>query len=551
MKNIIEIIRERKFKYISFFWIIISIQFVIGSNLQTKGYSINGISEFLISLLKIILFSIIFITLHYCVLDLYKKCKKDRKKEHTYIIKKYNWIIYFFIIILGWIPALLAFFPVVPNYDGGYQIRDCLTNAITTRHPIIHTLMISGFYKLGELCFESTTIGMFLYSVAQMTIMASIFAYAVKFIEEKTNKRWLRNISLIFFAIFPVNQLFPIMTTKDVIFAGLTLLFIINLYEIYEGKNKLPNYIFVILIATLMVLFRNNAIYAILVLIPFIILVLRKDKKIMKIMISILLLTILSYQLVYNFIINITNAEMDSNQEKMSIFSQSVAKVCNEKGQELSREEKAKISYFFTDYKKLGEVYQSNISDNTKNLIKTSNVDENKTEFYKLIISLVKKYPMTCIDSFLNTIRGYWYICDNSFNQIWHKEWPDTMGYFELPFNEEANPKEYKAKGYSIIPELKEFYRDMFCRNHYREIPVLFIIFQPATYFYIIVAYLLYAIYKREKRNLILGTYLFLYFGTCFLGPVAIVRYIYAVIVSTPILLTSIIKSKEEVKDEK
>lgn len=545
-------INRRKLIYISIFWSIISIQFIIGSNLQNKGYSINSTSELLLSLLKIVILSIAFTALHYLVLEFFKKHKKyEINPNNNYKIKKYSEFIYFLIIIIAWIPTLLAFFPVIQNYDGSYQIQDCFYYGITTRHPIIHTLMISSFYKLGEIYLGSTTIGMLLYSILQMTIMAAIFSYTIKFIEEQTNKKWLRNISLAFFATFPIIPLFSIMTTKDVLFAGFMLLFVINLYKIYEGKNKISDYIFFIIMSTLMILFRNNAIYAILVLIPFIILILRKNKKTMKVMVILISIVVLSYQLVYNCLINITKATLDSNREKMSIFSQAVAKVCKEKEQELSIDEKNRISYFFVDYKILGKVYLPNISDNTKNLIRCNNVDHDKRQFYNLIIDLGSKYPRIFIDSFLNTIRGYWYIQDTSFSLIKHNQYPDTFGYLELPFYEEANPEECKVKGYSFLPELKEFYRDMFCRNKYRNIPILYIIFQPATYFYIVIAYLMYALYKKQEINLIVGTFLFLYFGTCFLGPVAIIRYIYGVILSTPVLLSSIVKNKKEEENEK
>ena len=38
MEKIKEIIKEKKFKYICFFWSIISIQFILGGNLQGKGH---------------------------------------------------------------------------------------------------------------------------------------------------------------------------------------------------------------------------------------------------------------------------------------------------------------------------------------------------------------------------------------------------------------------------------------------------------------------------------------------------------------------------------
>ena len=128
VKYIKENITDRKFKYITFFWIIIATQFVIGSNLQTKGYSIRNITELIIALGKIIGLSILFIIIHYCTLELYKKVKEKTKnknyKESNKWIEKYKFEIYFIIIILCWIPTLMAFYPCIINYDGGFQIRD-------------------------------------------------------------------------------------------------------------------------------------------------------------------------------------------------------------------------------------------------------------------------------------------------------------------------------------------------------------------------------------------------------------------------------------------
>lgn len=63
MKKLKEIITEKKFKYILFFWIVISIQFVFGSNLQNNGRLFSSFSNFLIDIIKIVLFTIIFISI--------------------------------------------------------------------------------------------------------------------------------------------------------------------------------------------------------------------------------------------------------------------------------------------------------------------------------------------------------------------------------------------------------------------------------------------------------------------------------------------------------
>ena len=78
MNKIKEVVKERKFKFIVFFWIIISIQFIVGSNLQTNGHLPNNLKDVLMSLLKIILLSVVFIVLHYCILELFKRTKKSK-----------------------------------------------------------------------------------------------------------------------------------------------------------------------------------------------------------------------------------------------------------------------------------------------------------------------------------------------------------------------------------------------------------------------------------------------------------------------------------------
>ena len=456
-------------------------------------------------------------------------------------IKKYEGMLYFLIIIICWIPTLLAFYPIMCNYDGIWQVRAYLSGVVSTRHPIIHTYLLSNFYLFGLRYLKSPALGMLMFSIFQMTINAGIFAYSVRIIEKETEKKWLRNIVLMFYAIFPFNPIFSISTTKDVLFAGITLLFIIKKIQALNGKNNLKDYIFLILIGVLMLLFRNNAMYAIIFSIPFIVLIMRKDKEKLAKIILITIIIVFGYKLINIGLIILTNAGIDSNQEKLSVFSQATAKIVKENMDDLTEEEKQKITFFFKDYKKMGDVYESNIADNTKAMSNCKNIDNNKVEFIRLMIHFFRKYPRQFTDSFLNTIRGYWYICDNSFNQIDHENQPDKKGILELTV-ENVMPGKFHVEEHSYIPWLQNSYRAMFCKNYYRNIPIIYIVFQPATYFYIVLAYLLYSIYVRRKDLLIIAVYLFSYFVTCFLGPVALVRYIYVIIVSIPFIIGILLK---------
>ena len=542
MEKVKKIVKERKFKFISFFWLLISIQFVVGGNLQIRGYLSNTVQEIIIDILKIIILFIAFIVIHYVVLNLIKKKRTKIKKVENVKIKPEmkSWkktLTYFLVIIVCWLPAFFAFAPIMNNYDGLGQICRYVLDILDIRQPIIHTVLMGIFYVFGQEQFNSASVGMLLFAIFQVCIMAGIFAYSVKIVEQTTNKKWIRNLSLIFYALFPFNQLFPLMTTKDTLFAGLTLLFIINLSKLVKGEYKFLDYLYMIILTVLMLLFRNNAIYALIVSIPFLIVVWYKNKKILKNILFSFIVIIIIYQVVMNLLIYIYNPQMNTDRETLSVFSQATARICKDKEQELTEEEKQNINFYFKDYKKLGEAYVANLADETKKLANCENIYGNKFEFVKFMMHLFIKYPQIYIESVLNTIRGYWYISDSSFDNIHDSKYKGCL---------ELETGTFAVEDWNLAPSIREFYVSMFAENNYEKIPVLNIFFKPAIYFYLIIAYVLYALYRKDKIKETVGIYLLLYFLTCFLGPCAIIRYIYAIIVCIPILYGPILKGNVE-----
>lgn len=548
LKNIKQIIIEKKFKYIFFFCLVLSMQFVLGYQLQKFEYTAKNVTGVVINIINIIVLSVVLTTIAYIgkyiieqvkekiqIKNKEKICKNNNEKQTNNFI-----IMYFLIIILCWMPAFLAFCPAILNYDGPSQIIAYIvaSERMTTQQPIISTLMMVSFFEFGIKVLGSSTLGMMCFSLFQMCFMAGVFAYTVNFVWKETDNKVITTLVLIFYAIFPYNQLFPLMTTKDTMFAGFTLFFVVQLYQFPREKFGIKEYVLLSIFAVFMLLFRNNAAYALVVALPIIMIFLRDNKKKMFDIAIVFVIIFIVYQLCFEGLIIATDSVMQSDREKLSVISQAIARVSKQKKDELTEDEIDEINYYFEDIDRLIEVYDTNISDDTKRAIVIKKYEENPKGFYKLFVSMVKKYPIICIDSFLDTIRGYWYIFDNSFNQIFHEESPETKGCLELTFYVVTDgTRENLVRDLNELPVLRKFYRSMFCQNNYTKIPVLYIVFQPAIYFYIALACLLYAIYKKDK-NLVLPTiYLFLYFLTCFLGPGAIIRYMYANIVATPFIL--------------
>ena len=560
LKYIKTTIKKREFKYIAFFWIIISIQFIIGSSLQYDGYSIKSPLDFIMKLIAIILLSIIFIMIHYCCIEIIKIVKqynegkklqhKNEKSEENHVkvwdkLKKYRALIYFCIIILCWVPILLAYYPAIVSYDGGWQIGNYVfNNGKMSHHPVLITLIYASFYKLG-LLYGDANWGMFWFSIFQMTFMASMFSYVITFVEDRTQNKIVTIISLLFYAVFPYNQLMSIITTKDVIFAGMFLLFLINFYKAFEKKLKLKDYIFLVITGTIMLLTRNNTVIILAASIPFIFCILFKDKENLKKAMIILLLTIILYKIVSVCIYANTNSTNDEGSPRLFPFAQATAKIVGESEDELTEDEKEKISYYFTNYEKLAKDYKPAIADNTANLINSKNINKDKKEFYIFMWQLFRKYPVKFIDSGLNTIRGLWYINDTSFNTINHDKMKHIAGALELFTNPIKLDPKYKLSIQSKIPKLRSFYNKMFCLNEYENIPILYILFQPATYFYISLAFLLYVMYKKDNTKKTIGIIIFLYAISNIVGACALVRYLYPVIVCTPLMLALSTKNKK------
>ena len=548
LKNIKKIIIEKKFKYIFFFCLVLSMQFVLGYQLQKFEYTAKNVTGVVINIINIIVLSVVLTTIAYIgkyiieqvkekiqIKNKEKICKNNNEKQTNNFI-----IMYFLIIILCWMPAFLAFCPAILNYDGPSQIIAYIvaSERMTTQQPIISTLMMVSFFEFGIKVLGSSTLGMMCFSLFQMCFMAGVFAYTVNFVWKETDNKVITTLVLIFYAIFFYIHLFPLMTTKDTMFAGFALFFVVQLYQFPREKFGIKEYVLLSIFAVFMLLFRNNAAYALVVALPIIMIFLRDNKKKMFDIAIVFVIIFIVYQLCFDGLIIATDSVMQSDREKLSVISQAIARVSKQKKDELTEDEIDEINYYFEDIDRLIEVYDTNISDDTKRAIVIKKYEENPKGFYKLFVSMVKKYPIICIDSFLDTIRGYWYIFDNSFNQSFHEESPETKGCLELTFYVVTDgTRENLVRDLNELPVLRKFYRSMFCQNNYTKIPVLYIVFQPAIYFYIALACLLYAIYKKDK-NLVLPTiYLFLYFLTCFLGPGAIIRYMYANIVATPFIL--------------
>ena len=523
-------IKDKRMTIISF---IIAIIFSI---FEIVGYSINaylnlsGIIEnteiFIKSLLKfsslfIIIYSIIKVIFNYINL-----CEFNPEKIKKYFTEnKRSFFICWIIIFLLWLPYFLRFYPCNITPDSMSQIMQALgLRNVTNHHPVFHTGLVSIAMNIGKLI-GNYNIGAAIYSIVQMLIMSSIFSYTIYYMAKKKINIFIRIISLIFYAIYPVHALYSMTMWKDILFGGMMLLFTINLSKIYiDEENYFKSKINLILFTInliLVFLFRNNGIYVIILLSPFMFLILRKYYKKLAIIFGI---TILLYITVNGPAFKILNIQKGSIREALSIPLQQFARVTRDHYDTLTQKERDSI-YKFLPSNHLNEDYYEKISDNVKNNFDDEYFKNHKFKFIKIWIKLGIKYPRTYIESFLCNSYGYWY--PEALHWVVSKEVYESDNETEKSLELKQTPI-IKSK---LLNKIAESTID-------RKIPVIYMIYSIGTSFWIFIVMLGYNVYKKDyKKCLIYLPILFLWF-TCLASPVYCeFRYIYSLFTCLPVLI--------------
>ena len=96
----------------------------------------------------------------------------------------------------------------------------------------------------------------------------------------------------------------------------------------------------------------------------------------------------------------------------------------------------------------------------------------------------------------------------------------------------------------SLLPGVLECYQEIVNGNCYYEWPVLSILFKPAFYCWLLLLAMVSMWYKKENDKQIVTLLPFLYLMTMFLGPVVNFRYVYPIIVVSPILFSELFRTE-------
>ena len=328
-----------------------------------------------------------------------------------------------------------AQYPGIFTPDSIGQVRQILTGVYTNHHPFYHTMIIKIFIDIGLNVFNDINVGVALYSIFSIFVLATCIIYIVKTIYTITKNLNLTLIVYICYLVYPVNIKYSFYMGKDVFFGVAISVFVVTIYKIL---NNIGNYKVNLLITFLsslgVCLLRSNGLFVyVFSFIVFFILFFKKYKFINLIMvITILLSIILKYP-----VLSSLNVKQPDTIESLSIPAQQIARVIKDE-KELTSDQKELLNKVI-DIDKIPDYYVSFFSDPIKNLVREKGnqdyLKEHSKEYLNLYIQLGLKYPQKYIEAWVDQTRGYW----NSGYAFWR--WADGVTNNDLGVYQTINNK--------------------------------------------------------------------------------------------------------------
>lgn len=536
-------IKEKKalFKRIGYSFVfsaLLASSYVMGYQLKVNEMTSLGVKGKLFIFLISCCLGIALLPLSNLWFRLMDRVKKSREKESVQISRKTSLKLFFIsfgIIFVCWIPVFLAYYPAIMSYDFHRQSQEAYRGWMwfTSHHPLAHTALIRLFFTIGE-AIGSYQIAMALFSIMQMLILSSVLAYSCTMITRLTGKKWPFWACTAMFGLLPIHPVMALSMTKDILFTAFVLLFVVLILEYRMAKTrKMRIFLYISLIITgmLVIIFRNNAIYALVLFTVFYVLISKKQR------LAILILCIACIaggSFAKTTMLKSMNAIEGSKIEMYSVFLQQMCRCGRYHELYLTEDEYNILSYYIPQEYWAG--YNPIIADSLKSVIAVSTFAYWKEDIPQMLIdwaTLGLAYPNDYIDAFLVQTQGYWFIDDMTHAEVLGYGEDTALGLL-YTFNASVSAVFEGVESHSYFPWLLSVYNKIVNGNSYRYWPILSLLFKPAFYTWCLILCMMSAFYLKEKNKLVVYLFPFIYFLTLLLGPVVNFRYIYPIAVTIP-----------------
>ncbi len=452
-------------------------------------------------------------------------------------------------IFLCLLPVFLAYYPAIMSYDFHRQSCEALQGFawFNSYQPLAHTWLIWVAFQIGH-AVNSLEIGMACYSIFQMLVFSAACGYSCSVVYRLTRKKWPVVLMIAFYGFFPYNSVLALSVTKDIPFSALFLVFTCLFVErtfLASGRKQRIIDILWVLEGIVMMLFRNNALYAIAVFAIIYLLMSKKEQRV-RILIMSLCLVIGGKGALEGMQVVIGTELGGSPVEMFNVPIQQFARVGYYHGDSLDEETYNLLNIYMPE--EYWDAYNPPLSDTIKLSFSTpfnTNWYGHYFDVFKAWLQIGLKYPNEYIDAFLLLTSGYWFIDDVSFAEVLGYGLEGRMGAL---YTHNSTVSDFLPEGIaheSKLPWLEYMLENIVSANCFYNWPVISSLFKPAFYCWALLLTAILCLYNQNKKKFLVTLLPILYIATMFLGPVVLVRYVWPIMLTLPVMIAVLVAEEK------
>lgn len=452
--------------------------------------------------------------------------------------KKVFWIS-FCVILAGWLPWLITYYPASADWDVYYPISEYLgLMDKNNQQPWFYCCTVGFFYKMGTK-YADKNVGMFVYITLRALLMSAVYSWLVVKLKRHGLRKSIIIFTVLFYSVVPVWGAYAKHAFKDTqgaaLFCFYILLTIDCIYCLKEKKYDSRTFIIYSVATLFMSLYRNNCIY---VAIPTTFLLLMAilfdkskrntwGKKVVAC--SLLMAGIIAFEGYEVYIEKVEHVASTPIVEALSIPVQQTARTVRDCREKITEEEHAAIAAVL-DYDKLGEIYDPLLSDPVKWTFKQDR--ETFKIYLRTWYSMFFKYKRPYVEAALGQSYGYYAFTPDQAEHAGN--WNCGMTYFHWTKDGRFAP-ELTCDYIENMEGKRKVLEDW--ANRWHELPILKLTDVKALYTWFIVLWGAYLLWRKQWLKLIPICSFLLMIASCCASPVNdCYRYFVPVVAAFPAL---------------
>ncbi|MCR5801464.1 MAG: DUF6020 family protein, partial [Lachnospiraceae bacterium] len=340
---------------------------------------------------------------------LWKQSDKDFNPRKVFIIS------FLIISLTNLIILFLCKYPGSITADGIFQIKQFLSGEYDNKNPFYHTMLIRMIMEPIYNATGNMNTAMAAFCVFQIIVMALIFSYTVATICSMKTPRFIWGLVFVYYFIMPYHMMNSMTVLKDVLFSGITLLFITCMIRLFENiGNSIANLILLFVSTAGIGMLRSGIIYILGLAIVIYGLIFKGENK--KVLITMISAFVVGFMLEV-VLLSTIGIEGSDDPEYLSLPAQQIARVIVDDN-DLTMGELVFLDQVMP-IEKVPQTYVNWIADPIKDLIRETGNEEfikdNAEAFIKLYIRTGLRHPKEYLKAWVDQTSGFWTGAYNSY----------------------------------------------------------------------------------------------------------------------------------------